>query len=45
MYDRYTSFVKQLGNALHAEGKKLMIDGPAIPGDEEALWYLSLIHI
>ncbi len=39
MYDRYTSFVKQLGNALHAEGKKLMIDGPAIPGDEEALWY------
>jgi len=41
MYANYKSFVKILGNALHAKEKKLMIDGPAVSNAaEEANWYL-----
>lgn len=39
IYDRYREFVKRLGEELHSEGKKLVIDGPAIPGNEEVSWY------
>lgn len=41
IYNNYKSFVTVLGNALHAKGKKLMIDGPAVSNArEEANWYL-----
>lgn len=39
IYDHYREFVKRLGEKLHVEGKKLMIDGPAISGNEESSWY------
>lgn len=38
-YDRYKGFVRLLGESLRAEGKRLMIDGPAISSDEEAAWF------
>lgn len=40
-YKNYLSFVTVLGNALHEQGKKLMIDGPAVSNStEESSWYL-----
>lgn len=38
-YARYREFVNVLGNELHANGKKLMIDGPAISNLEEQSWF------
>jgi spore germination protein YaaH len=39
-YSNYKQFVSVLGNALHAEGKKLMIDGPAVSNATEEKWFL-----
>lgn len=39
-YSNYKSFVTLLGDALHAKGKKLMIDGPAVTNDSEEKWFL-----
>jgi len=39
-YTQYKSFVTKLGNALHAKGKKLMIDGPATANIEEENWFV-----
>lgn len=39
-YALYKQFVTTLGTALHAQGKKLMIDGPAVSNKDEETWYL-----
>ncbi len=39
-YAQYKNFVTKLGNALHAKGKKLMIDGPATANIEEENWFV-----
>ncbi len=39
-YADYKTFVSILGTALHAKGKKLMIDGPAISNASEENWFL-----
>jgi spore germination protein YaaH len=39
MYSKYKQFVTDLGNALHKNGKKLMIDGPAVSNQIEENWY------
>ncbi len=39
-YTLYKSFVTRLGNALHKQHKKLMIDGPATANQEEENWFL-----
>lgn len=38
-YSDYLSFVTDLGNALHAEGKLLMLDGPPITNETEQGYY------
>ena len=38
-YNKYLSFVERLGTALHAEDKKLMLDGPAISNTIEQGWF------
>lgn len=41
IYANYKTFIRILGNSLHAKRKKLMIDGPAVSNaTEEASWYL-----
>jgi hypothetical protein len=40
VYEAYKSFVTALGNELHAHGKQLMIDGPAIANTSEESWYV-----
>lgn len=40
MYDKYKKFVALLGNALHAQGKKFMLDGPATSNQTEENWYV-----
>lgn len=40
IYARYRTFVTELGNALHTQNKKLMIDGPAIADDNEQDWFV-----
>jgi spore germination protein YaaH len=39
-YSNYKTFVKKLGDALHAKGKKLMLDAPAVSNDTEEKWFL-----
>jgi spore germination protein YaaH len=39
-YTNYKLFVKRLGDALHAQGKKLMLDAPAISKASEESWFL-----
>jgi len=39
-YSNYKSFVTSLGNALHTNGEKLMLDGPPISDGEEQSYYL-----
>jgi spore germination protein YaaH len=39
-YTNYKMFVKRLGDALHAQGKKLMIDAPAVSNATEEKWFL-----
>lgn len=39
IYARYKSFITRLGGALHQNGKKLMIDGPAMSKKEEEGWF------
>ncbi len=38
-YSDYKSFVTKLGTALHAQNKKLMLDGPPIANATEQTWY------
>jgi spore germination protein YaaH len=40
VYARYKQFVNALGTALHAKGKKLMIDVPAIGNANEQTWFV-----
>jgi spore germination protein YaaH len=41
LYRQYKTFVTLLGNTLHQNGKKLMLDGPAVTSaSEESDWYL-----
>ncbi len=37
-YAAYKDFLTQLGNALHADGRKLMIDGPAFTDSSKSLY-------
>ncbi|MBY0538337.1 hypothetical protein K2P47_02975 [Patescibacteria group bacterium] len=39
-YTNYKMFVQTLGDALHAQGKKLMLDGPAVSNATEEKWFL-----
>jgi len=39
-YEDYKKFIGKLGSALHAENKKLMIDGPPISNDREQGYYV-----
>ena len=39
-YNSYKLFIAALGDALHAKGKKLMIDGPAISNVTEENWFV-----
>jgi len=39
-YSDFKTFVSTLGNTLHANGKKLMIDGPAISNASEENWFV-----
>ncbi len=39
-YTLYKDFVSKLGNALHAKGKKLTIDGPAVSTATEEAWFV-----
>lgn len=39
-YTNYKLFVKKLGDALHAQGKKLMLDGPAVSKASEENWFV-----
>lgn len=39
-YQKYKEFITKLGNALHANNKKLMIDGPATSNSTEEAWYV-----
>ncbi len=39
-YKNYKDFVTKLGTKLHANGKKLMLDGPAIADNNEQSWFL-----
>jgi spore germination protein YaaH len=39
-YLNYKSFVEKLGTALHSQGKKLMIDGPAVSSATEEKWFI-----
>lgn len=39
-YANYKTFLKELGSALRADGKKLMVDIPPISSDEEQSYYL-----
>lgn len=39
IYERYKAFVTRLGNALHAEGKELMLALPAVRNETEEQWY------
>ncbi len=39
-YTEYKQVVTRLGNALHAQNKKLMIDGPATSNAVEEGWYI-----
>ena len=39
IYERYKRFLTRLGDALHREGKELMIDLPAVSNDNEEGWY------
>ena len=39
-YEKYKKFVNALGLALHAKGKKLMIDGPAVSDAIEEKWFV-----
>ncbi len=38
-YSNYKEFVRRLGTALHAEGKQLMLAGPAIADATEQNWF------
>jgi len=38
-YQLFLAFVKKLGSSLHAKGKELMVDGPAIGSAEQQGWY------
>ncbi len=38
-FANYKQFVTELGTALHAKNKKLMLDGPAIRNNEEQSWF------
>ena len=40
IYKKYKRFITNLGTALHAKNKKLMVDGPAISNDEEQSWFI-----
>jgi spore germination protein YaaH len=40
MYSKYKQFITNLGNALHKNNKKLMIDGPATSNKVEEDWYV-----
>jgi spore germination protein YaaH len=39
MYANYKQFIIKLGNALHSNNKKLMVDGPATSNAVEQNWY------
>lgn len=39
-YENYKTFVRNLGNALHAQNKKLMVDGPATSNIIEENWFV-----
>lgn len=39
-FESYKQFVQVLGDELHAKGKKLMIDGPAISQSSEQAWFV-----
>ncbi len=39
-YLKYKQFVTKLGNALHAQKKKLIVDGPATSNAVEEAWYV-----
>ncbi len=40
MYSKYKQFISDLGDALHKDNKKLMIDGPATSNQTEENWYV-----
>lgn len=40
MYSKFKRFVTDLGNALHKNNKKLMVDGPATSNQVEENWYV-----
>jgi spore germination protein YaaH len=40
MYANYKQFIIKLGNALHSNNKKLMVDGPATSNAVEQNWYV-----
>ena len=40
VYASYKQFLQRLGDQLHAAGKKLMIDVPAVSNDIEEKWYV-----
>ncbi|MFA5131244.1 MAG: glycosyl hydrolase family 18 protein [Patescibacteria group bacterium] len=39
-YLKYKQFITKLGNALHAQKKKLIVDGPATSNAVEEAWYV-----
>lgn len=39
-YAKYKTFITVLGTKLHASGKKLMIDGPAVSSNSEESWFI-----
>lgn len=39
-YGLFKTFVTELGNGLRTQGKKLMIDGPAVANTSEQNWYV-----
>ena len=40
MYSKYKQFITSLGDALHKNNKKLMVDGPATSNAVEQAWYV-----
>lgn len=40
VYEKYKEFITKLGNSLHENNKKLMIDGPATSNSLEEAWYI-----
>lgn len=44
LYNKYKEFIVRLGDRLHENQKKLMVDGPAISSEENASWYVWDYH-